>query len=197
MNSFAYLKGLAINQYKKDQKWMGSHFEYLARLTNDSGGKVGERFINGFCNVNQIPCEYKQRGEVRNGPYDILINGQKVEIKTATLGRNGSLQHESLRNNEQYDFLLFVDVFPDYYYVTILPKFNLAEKSELLGRKPHLRKGTTDVYKLDFTEKILKNLVREGYTVKINEQTRDRELKELILKHIKDKNDSQVDGSIE
>lgn len=196
MNSFAYLKGLAITQFKKDQKWMGSHFEYLSRLSNDSGGKVGERFINGFCKVNNIPCEYKTKNK-NNSSYDIIINGKKVEIKTATFGKSRTFQHENLRNNGDYEYILFVDVLPDYYYVSILPKFDLSQKSELLNRTPHLRKGTTDVYKLDFTEKTLKNLVSLGYSVKINEQTRDYVLCDLILKHIKENNNSQLDGTFE
>ena len=52
------------------------------------------------------------------------ILNKKIEIKTAKLGKHKSFQHENLRT-DGYDFLLFIDICPNYYYLTIVPKYNL------------------------------------------------------------------------
>ena len=93
----------------------------------------------------------------KDGTYDILILNKKIEIKTAKLGKHKSFQHENLRT-DGYDFLLFIDICPNYYYLTIVPKYNL-KSSDIIGKKAHLRKGTTDVFKLDFNEKIIQKFI--------------------------------------
>jgi hypothetical protein len=167
------LQELAEKIYKGESDacaWKGSLFEYLDMLKSDCSGKAGELLIEKFCNLGEIPNIYTGDVNSTDGTYDIIIKGKKVEIKTAKLGKQKGFQHEGLRISG-YDYLLFLDVCPSYYYITVMPKFDLTVKSEILGRKAHLRKGTSDVFKLDFNEKILNSLVSKDVTLKVTDAT--------------------------
>jgi hypothetical protein len=69
---------------------------------------------------------------------------------------------------------------PHYYYITILPKFDLDSKCKILGRKAHLRKNTNNIYKFDYNEKNIKNAIREGFSMKIDSLTTFKCLSEFI-----------------
>jgi len=163
--------------------WKGSPLESLDKLKSDLSGKAGELLIEQFCKDGEIPHLYIGDSNSTDGTYDILIKDKKVEIKTAKLGKHKGFQHESLRMTG-YDYLLFVDICPTSYYLTILPKFDLRTKSDILGRTPHLRKGASDVYKLDFNEKILQSLITKGHTIKILETTPLTEVTTFLQKMI-------------
>lgn len=150
--------------------WKDSPLGCLDKLKNDCSGKVGELLIAELCKNGDIPYSYKCDINSTDGTYDIMIKDKKVEIKTAKLGKQKGFQHESLRS-DGYDYLLFLDVCPTYYYITIMQKFDLTTKSDILSRKAHLRKGTSDVFKLDFNEKILQTLIPKGHTVLVSDST--------------------------
>ena len=180
------LQKLGDDIYSQEQKecfWKNSPLESLNKLKNDCSGKVGELFIEMICKNSSVQCSYNGDINSKDGTYDIIINDKKVEIKTAKLGKHKGFQHESLRSNG-YDYLLFLDITPSSFYITILPRFDLHSKSDLLGRKAHLRKGTNDVFKLDLNEKILNNLVVSGFTIKVSNETQLLPLTEFITTHI-------------
>ena len=149
--------------------WKNSPLVSLDKLKNDCSGKVGELFVEMICNKSNIPCVYNGDINSKDGTYDIIINGMKVEIKTAKLGKQKGFQHESLRS-DGYDYLLFLDVTPTYFYMTIIPRYDITKESEILGRTAHLRKGTSNVFKLDFNEKLLKSLIPKGHTLMVLEE---------------------------
>jgi hypothetical protein len=172
---------LTINQ---EDTWKDSPLEALNKLKIDSSGKVGELFVEMICKKSNIKCLYNGDINSKDGTYDILINDKKVEIKTARLGKNKSFQHEGLRSTG-YDYLMFIDITPKHFYMTIVPKFNLKEKSVIFNRKPHLRKGTSDVFKLDFNEKIIKeNLIPKKFSLLICETTKLIELSDFIIHNL-------------
>ena len=53
----------------------------------------------------------------------------------------------------------------------ILPKFDLKIKSNIFERTPHLRKGSSDVYKIDFNIKILEKMIIKNNSLKISDKT--------------------------
>lgn len=167
------IQTLADNTYKEENDscaWKDSPLGSLDKLKSDCSGKVGELLIAELCKNGDIPYSYKCDINSTDGTYDIIIKGKKVEIKTAKLGKQKGFQHESLRS-DGYDYLLFLDVCPTYYYITIMQRFDLSTKSDILGRKAHLRKGTSDVFKLDFNEKILQTLIQKGHTIMVSDST--------------------------
>jgi hypothetical protein len=55
-------------------------------LKNDYSGKVGELFLEKICKTHKIPHIFKEDINSKDGTYDIIIDGKKVEVKTARLG---------------------------------------------------------------------------------------------------------------
>ena len=183
---FGILQSLAETTYKAENDfciWKDSPLKSLDKLKSDCSGKVGELLIEQFCKKGNIPYIYNGDTNSTDGTYDIIINEKKVEIKTAKLGKQKGFQHENLRM-AGYDYLLFLDVCPSYYYITIIPKFDLRVKSAILGKKAHLRKGTSDVFKLDFNKKILDSLIPKAHTMKVLESSLLQDVLSFIAKII-------------
>jgi hypothetical protein len=128
---------------------------------------VGEHLIQQLCVNGTIKCDYTEDKNSTDGTYDLKINDKKVEIKTARLGVNASFQHETLKT-DGYDYILFVDITPDYFYITLLPRFDMKERHPIIGRKPHPRKGTSDVFKLDFGESNIMRSIVAGTSLKVD-----------------------------
>ena len=75
---------------------------------------------------------------------------------------------------------MFVDIAPNSVYLTILEKFDLNTKCAFTGRTPHLRKGTGNVYKFDFSDRTIKTTIKKEKTVVIDEATTIRELRDFL-----------------
>jgi hypothetical protein len=167
-------------------KWAGSAFEAIHDLCPDYSGKVGELLFNKACEAAGMKVTYLGDSNIgaEDGTYDSKacnVCEKKNEIKTAWQGSNDGFQHESLRA-EGCDQYVFVDVAPNYYYITILEKFDMTARHPVIGRKPHLRKGTSDVFKFDFSEGNLKKAIDKGVSIKVTEETTMDEVAEFIKK---------------
>jgi hypothetical protein len=156
-----------LNRQNSSNEWHSSTLESINDLKPDYAGKVGEHLIQQLCVNGTIKCEYTEDKNSTDGTYDLKINDKKVEIKTARLGVNASFQHETLKT-DGYDYILFVDITPDYFYITLLPRFDMKERHPIIGRKPHPRKGTSDVFKLDFGESNIKRSIVAGTSLKVD-----------------------------
>jgi hypothetical protein len=157
-----------------------SSFESIDNLKLDYSGKVGEKIITKICDITDIKYSYEEDKNYSDGQYDIKINKKRMEVKTARLGKTGTFQHESLKNSNIYDSLMFVSILPNKYYLSIIPKFDLNKKFEVLGITPHLRKGAKDVFKFDFNVAKLNILVNKGFSIEINENTILEDVKKFI-----------------
>jgi hypothetical protein len=172
-NPIYLLQDIGNNQYKIQNKvnnWKKCVFEKINKLKNDYSGKVGELLLFEICKLTKINCEYNEDINSKNGTYDLIIKSKKIEIKTARCSISGSFQHENLRN-DGCDYHIFIDIMPNYYYITILPKFDLKQKCIIMNRTPHLRSKTTGVYKFDFSKKNIINSIKQGYSIEINNNT--------------------------
>jgi len=173
-------------EYDKNDPWNGSFFEQIQFLKCNSVGNVGELIVKELCAKFSISYVYegtRNRNNI-NGTFDILIENKRVECKTARLGKHGSFQHENIRK-DGCDYHLFLDICPNVYYVTVLPKMSFEKMTEITGRKPHSRKGTTDVFKIDFSEKILNKLVSKNYTVQVKPTSNIQELNDFFISNFK------------
>jgi hypothetical protein len=121
-----------------------------------------------------------------------MINGKRVEVKTARLGKStskydmfgGNFQHENLKHGE-CDYVLFLDYTPNYLLMTVIDfqNINLDESHSVLGIKPHKRKDTTNIYKLDLKENTsIKKAVDGGIAMKVDENTNDVEIIDFLSK---------------
>lgn len=167
--------GEEIATRQSDSDWVGSPFAAINHLKPDHSGKVGELFVKRMCDGLGVSCVYNEDiNDQDDGTYDVLLNGKRVEIKTARLGKQKGFQHESLRASG-CDYYMFLDITAECFYVTVCEKFDMSLQHAVLGRKPHLRKGASDVYKLDFGEANLLKGIAAGITLKVtNEVTMEQ-----------------------
>lgn len=177
---------LVNEEYERTQLknvWSNSLYKNIDLLKCDTLGKIGELFIYNFCKKHDIMNDYKKDIISKDGIYDIIIKNKRIEIKTARYGMSKTFQHESLRN-EGCDFYMFIDIKPTSFFITILPKFNLADVNVIMNRKPHLRHGTTNVYKFDFSEKNIKLSIKNGSSIEICQKTNEKDLIKFINNNI-------------
>jgi hypothetical protein len=168
------------NEQKKYNAWDNSRFSMIDELKLDYVGKLGERLLDKICNILDIPCHFNFDINSKDGTYDGIIFDRKIEGKTARCGKNGTFQHENLRNGG-CDFYAFVDIMPNYFFLTILKTFDLSQRCEVMGRKPHLRKGTSDVFKFDFSLKNIENAIKQGKAIKIDDTTDIITVKQFMM----------------
>ncbi len=179
------LREFGITMYERECKtgWTGSPLEAINKLKPDNSGKVGELFVTNMCAKAGIDCLYTEDINSTDGTYDAIINGKQVEIKTARLGVQNGFQHESLRSTG-CDYYLFLDIIPSGFYVTVLEKFDLTKQHPVIGRTPHCRKGTTDVFKFDFGERNIQNAIKEGVAIKGDASTPMESIAEFLRRVI-------------
>jgi hypothetical protein len=175
-------------EHEENDPWKGSVFERIQTLKCNNVGNVGEYLVKDFCDTFGLSYVYEgtRNRNNANGTFDILIENKRVECKTARVGKHGTFQHETIRKDGS-DCHIFLDICPDSYYVTILPKMSFDSIQELTGRKPHPRKGTTDVFKLDFGESTLHKLVKEGYAIHVRSTTATKEVCDFFHSHFKNR----------
>lgn len=82
-------------------------FYKIKYLSIDQRGRIGEHLFNTFFKEREI--EYVDNP---HGDWDIVIDGLKIEIKTATLGVNQKFQHEGIKENKLWDVVAFLDICP-------------------------------------------------------------------------------------
>lgn len=159
----AYIK----EQASKDP-WSDSPYKELLKLTIDQRGKIGECIIseaikqaqNTRICIEEDISDVSAKGDGVH--YDIRVNGQMIEIKTAYRGTGNSWQHENLYKTAA-TMSIFLDF--DYHgiYVSIFPEhiLPLSKDSEVFGRKHGtLRQNKDDGYKLDFSLTTFKNFAK-------------------------------------
>lgn len=162
---------LYANQKAKNE-WLNTPLEKINELKPDFAGDVGEELLKTLCLVCGIQnVRLTGHKNSKDGTYDQRVGDvlKKVEIKTARLG-GGKYQHETLKK-EGCDYWLFVDINPDGGSITILPRFDLTNKHPITGTKPSPRKGTTDVFKWDFSENHIDKFVSTGNAIRFDKKT--------------------------
>jgi hypothetical protein len=181
------LKSIADSQLDKQRlksTWGGSLFESMDPLKPDYSGKVGECLLAGLCRIANIDHIYDDTDKnSTDGTYDIIILGKKIEVKTARLGAQNGFQHENLRATG-CDLHILIDIKPNEFFISVVPKFSMTARHSVFGRTPHLRKGTTDVYKFDFCEENLIRAVRNGITLRVETNTSIEEIGAFLKNQI-------------
>jgi hypothetical protein len=168
------------HQQQASNLWRDTPLSAINELKPDPAGKVGEELIKFICAQTGIPNQSTGDKNSKDGTYDQKIGAElkKVEIKTGRLG-GGKYQHETLKQSG-YDYNMFIDLHPNGGHITILPPFPMNGKHPITGTSPTLRKGTSDVYKWDFTDLHLKKLVAAGKSMPFDNTTPVAALGEFI-----------------
>ncbi len=127
----------------KVSQWGNSLYGAIRNFQIDARGKVGVAIIADLLtDLGRTISHNKSRGDDLKD-WNLSCNGIKYEIKTATLGKDGSkFQHESIYKTRDYDALIFVDISPSAIYISIYAK------ADIKWDKIHSRKDS-DFYKWD------------------------------------------------
>ena len=157
---------------KKVSAWDDSPLQDIRKLSADAIGSGGEALLFNLCKKHGIDVEWDGNKNISkkgssDRPYDMLIRGRKVEVKTARMGEYSTFQHENLSNDNSPDFWIFIDISPHETYFTVIDSYNLKSKHPILQRTAHSRKKTNDVYKLDTSECVLNKGMNSEITMKI------------------------------
>lgn len=170
------IEAMIHEAYTKEQAskdpWNDSPYKELLKLTIDQRGKIGENIVSEAIKQanNSLICIEEDVTDVNakgNGVhYDIKVNGQLIEIKTAYRGTGNSWQHENLYKTAA-TMSLFLDFDYNGIYISVIPEniLPLGKDSEIFGRKHGtLRQDRSDGYKLDFSLTTFKNFASYGNT---------------------------------
>ena len=98
-----------INEHSPKSIWTGSPLEGYRRLGNTNRGQIGEEFIRQYLIAAKIPVGNGSRVT----PTDLLIAGKRFEVKTASLGANGTFQFNHVRLDRTYNYLLCLGICPE------------------------------------------------------------------------------------
>jgi hypothetical protein len=98
-----------IEEHSRESIWKGSPLEGYRRLGNTNRGQIGEDFIRKYLTIADIAVGNGSRVT----PTDLLIAGQRFEVKTASLGANGTFQFNHVRLDRTYNYLLCLGICPD------------------------------------------------------------------------------------
>jgi len=186
-----------IQDEETNNIWADSEFESLNDLKIDYSGKVGESVFFPYLKENtdwDIVFLGDSNTNSDDGTYDGIVNGKRVEVKTARLGKSpsksnkygGNFQHENLKNTKECDFVVFMDYKPNEILLTIedFTRVNLDDTLINFGIKAHKRKNTEN-YKLDLKESTsIKKAQSNGISIKINSDTTSEDVITFLSKFI-------------
>ncbi len=100
-----------IHDYSPKSIWTGAPLEAFRRVENTNRGDIGEEFLVRYLG-EQIGFSVAKSG-TRGDRQDMLIEGRRFEVKTASLGANGTFQFNHVRLDRDYLYLLCLGVCPD------------------------------------------------------------------------------------
>ena len=169
--------------------WENSKWKHINELENDYVGKVGEDFINKLCTRAKIPVDIDGNGNKKSNNGDGKVLNHTVEIKTARIGNDlSSFQHELGENPWDAEYIIFVDIAPKLFYITIFKNFSKDFYMES-GRNSKVKcipyfpsksicwRKQKGAFKLDTTVKINEN---NKYTFKWTEQSKLRDFNKFV-----------------
>ena len=131
-----------IREHAPEDIWRDSPLVGYRMLANTNRGAIGEEFIRRFLTLNDI--------EVRNGgrtsPTDLRVGNIRFEVKTASLGANGTFQFNHVRMDRDYDYLLCLGICPNQLVFEMWRKGAVAENRA--GTLVRMAEGQAVTYKL-------------------------------------------------
>lgn len=173
------LCGTISEQKRKEEEkniWANSPWKDIATLENNNVGIVGEQFIQRICNNAGIEAKIdgvftKEKG---GGAGDGIVKGHTLEIKCARqgTGKGASFQHELGEKPWHAEYMCFIDISPNKFYLTIFKNMTEEEYKTVGFKCPHFptrsicwRKATVNEY----GAKIGGGAFKMDTTVKLNE----------------------------
>lgn len=140
--------------YSGDTAWDKGEFVRIRELQSDNRGDVGEKFIAEALIAIGHKADISSVTDPAKKHWDVLVDNKiKLEIKTATLGRGKTFQHENIEKDKDFHALVLLDIAPNELYLTCAAKSTLpwTERNSTwtnTSKKMH-RRRISSVYKWD------------------------------------------------
>lgn len=113
-----------IKDHAPENIWIDSPLLAYRNLGNTNRGEIGEEFIRRYVTAARI--EIAAKGN-RAAITDTQIAGHHFEIKTASLGANGTFQFNHVRLDRRYEYLLCLGICPQAIVFNMWRKGDVAE----------------------------------------------------------------------
>lgn len=131
-----------IREHAPEDIWQDSPLAGYRKLGNTNRGEIGEEFIRRYVSSHGIPVG----NGGRTSETDLRIREKYFEVKTASLGANGTFQFNHVRLDRDYDYLFCLGVCPDSIVFNMWRKGEVAEGKA--GRLVRMAEGQAVTYKL-------------------------------------------------
>ena len=112
-----------IKEHVPEDIWQGSPLIGYRMLGNTNRGEIGEEFIRRY--VRTAGIEVTKGG--RTAKTDMQIAKRRFEVKTASLGANGTFQFNHVRLDRNYAYLLCLGICPTEIMFNMWRKGEVAE----------------------------------------------------------------------
>lgn len=130
-------------------KWAGCRFEKIRRIPNTKVGDVGQDFLERLCAECQLSTQFPENKlgkRSKQSPWDIEIDGQKFELKTATEDVHNKFQFNHIRYHRPYDAVICLGIAPSDVFFGMWCKADIATGKA--GAMVSMEKGANASYKL-------------------------------------------------
>ena len=131
-----------IQEHAPEDIWQGSPLIGYRSLGNTNRGEIGEEFIRRFLSA----AGFSVNKSARTSETDLRIFDQRVEVKTASLGANGTFQFNHVRLDRSYDYLLCLGICPHEIVFNMWRKGEVAENRA--GSLARMAEGQAVTYKI-------------------------------------------------
>lgn len=132
-----------IKEHAPEDIWQGSPLLGYRHLGNTNRGEIGEEFIRRYLQEAEINVSSVGR---RTSLTDMHIAGHAFEVKTASMGANGTFQFNHLRLDRKYEYVLCLGICPEEIVFNMWRKGEVAEG--LAGTLVRMAEGQSVTYKL-------------------------------------------------
>lgn len=133
---------LIIKDHAPENIWLDSPLHGYRELGNTNRGEIGEEFIRRYLKAAGIAIGNGNRTTVT----DMKIADHPFEVKTASLGANGTFQFNHVRLDRNYEYLLCLGICPHMIVFNMWRKGEVAEGNA--GRLVRMAEGQAVTYKL-------------------------------------------------
>ena len=131
-----------IREHAPEDIWQESPLIGYRLLGNTNRGEIGEEFIRRYARAHDIPVS----NGGRTSPTDLRIGDFRFEVKTASLGANGTFQFNHVRLDRDYDYLFCLGICPNNVVFNMWRKGEVAENRA--GRLVRMAEGQAVTYKV-------------------------------------------------
>ncbi len=131
-----------VKEHAPENIWLESPLIGYRSLGNTNRGEIGEEFVRRYLKASGIETTNGHRAS----KIDMRIGGKRFEVKTASLGANGTFQFNHVRLDRQYAYLLCIGVCPQEIRFNMWRKGDVAEGRA--GTLVRMAEGQAVTYKI-------------------------------------------------